>query len=69
MAKPRVHFQAALDGLREQFLDIARNVEEIIDLAVRCYFLQAPALGSDALSIAQFATSMRFCFSCCRANN
>ncbi len=51
MAKPRVHFEAALDGLREQFRDIGRNLEEIIDLAVRCYFLQAPALSSDALSL------------------
>ncbi len=51
MAKPRVHFEAALDGLREQFLDIGRNIEEIIDLAVRCYFLQVPALSSDALSL------------------
>jgi phosphate uptake regulator len=53
MAKPRVHFEAALDGLREQFLDIGRNIEEIIDLAVRCYFLQAPALTSDALSLSR----------------
>jgi phosphate transport system protein len=53
MARPRVHFEAALDGLREQFLEIGRNVEEIIDLAVRCYFLQAPALSSDALSLSK----------------
>lgn len=60
MAKPRVHFEAAFDGLREDFSDVGQNLVEIIDLAVRCYFLQSPTLSSHVYSLsAEINCSLR----------
>jgi phosphate transport system protein len=50
MAEPRVHFQAAVEGLREQMLQVGLRAEEMVDLAVRSYFRNEPSLTSDVLS-------------------
>jgi phosphate transport system protein len=51
MAKPSVHFQLALEGSKEQLLNVGSAAEEIIDLAVRCYFTKETALGFDVSTL------------------
>jgi len=53
MNHPRVRFQAAVDGLREQLLHISSRAEEMIDLAVRSYFRCEPSLTSDVLALSE----------------
>lgn len=58
MANARIHFQAAVEGLKEQLCGMGDKAEQIIDLVVRCYFRQEPSLSLDALSL---ATEMNRC--------
>ena len=51
MVKARLHFQAAVEGMREQVLNAGAKAEELIDIAIRSYFRCEPSLTSDALAL------------------
>lgn len=51
MMKARMHFQAAVEGMRGQVLNAGAKAEELIDMAIRSYFRCEPSLTSDALAM------------------
>lgn len=50
MAK-RVHFDAAINGMKEQLVRMGAMAEQALDLAVQCFHARDPRLCSEVLSI------------------
>jgi len=51
MAGTQVHFQAALDGLKEEILKMGGKAERSVDLAVQCYLSRDGSLWAEVLSL------------------
>ena len=57
MVEARLHFETAIEDLRELLEDTGSKVEETIDLAVRSYFMQEPRIGSDTLELSNHVSA------------
>lgn len=51
MADTQLHFHAALDGLKDQLVQMGAKAEQSIDLAVQCYATRNGLLCSEILSL------------------
>jgi len=51
MANTEVHFQAALEGLKEELLKMGSKAERSVDLAVQCHLSRDGSLWAEVLSL------------------